>query len=160
MVHPQDSVLIKGKTSPALAPLCLRNNGHADDPSPSDPAKNHVRIHLADRGTQIIESDGAVTVPKTASKFGAVNWLTTPRQPASTSRMRQSTPKDHIQCIWRLLPARNHSSQRLPLWPVEAPLSRVVFSKKASLGDCCPVTQQQKVASMIPAACWGELPVE
>ena len=73
--------MLIGQTSPALTPLRLRNNGHADDLSSSDPAEINTLIHLADRGTQIIESDEAATVPKMASKFGAL-WPATPRRPA------------------------------------------------------------------------------
>ena len=85
-----------------LTPLRLRNNGHADDLSPSDPAEINTLIHLADRGTQIIESDEAATVPKTASKFGAFG------RPHRDDQHKQDAAieaKDHIQCIWRLLPA-------------------------------------------------------
>ena len=73
--------MLIGQTSPALTPLRLRNNGHAYDFSLSDPAEINTLIHLADGGTQIIESGEAATVPKTASKFGAL-WPATPRRPA------------------------------------------------------------------------------
>ena len=94
--------MLIGQTSPALTPLRLRNNGHAYDFSLSDPAEINTLIHLADGGTQIIESDEAATVPKMASKFGAW-WPATPRRQHKQDAAIEA--KDHIQCIWRLLPA-------------------------------------------------------
>ena len=92
----------QGQTSPAPTPLRWKNNGTADDLSPSDPAENHVRIHLAGGGTQTSQIDGAATMPKTASKFGAFG------RPHRDDQHKQDAAieaKDHIQCIWRLLPA-------------------------------------------------------
>ena len=92
----------QGQTAPAPTPLRLKNNGTADDLSPSDPEE----IMCA----PILQAGARRPAKLTELRRCRKRRLNSERlaghtETTSTSRMRQSKPKDHIQSIWRLLPA-------------------------------------------------------